>query len=70
MIVTDKDKRLIIWGYKASETQVSAPLMYVAPYLFRDDVELNNGIVVRLPQEYLGSTYPIAINNIVLDKIV
>jgi hypothetical protein len=70
MIVTDKDKRLIIWGYKASPTQVSAPLLYIAPYFFRDDVELNNGIVVRIPCDYLGSTYPTAVNNIVLDKIV
>jgi hypothetical protein len=69
MVVTDTNKRVIIWGYKESQTQVKAPLMYVAPNVFRDDIELTNGVTIHLPSNYLGSTYPIAVNNITLNKI-
>jgi hypothetical protein len=68
-VVTDDQKRLVIWGYKSSPTHVKAPLLYIAPYLMRNDVELNNGVTIEVPNKYLGSTYPIAAANEILPII-
>lgn len=69
MIVTDRNERVIIWGYQESDTQVKAPLAYIASNVFYPIIELTNGVTIEIPLEYTGNTFPSALNNYIFNKI-
>lgn len=70
MIVRDKDNRLILWGYCESEDRENptalGQLAYIADGVYNPVFLLNNGKRVRIPSQYLGSTFPFALNNLVI----
>jgi hypothetical protein len=69
MIVSDKHKRVILWGYASNATHVLGQLAFLSDNMFNPCVELENGVVIRIPDEYLSQNYPTALAYFKAEKL-